>query len=241
LISGGADIAEVAASASAAAESSMVAAANDRAFRESFWLLTQIPLAARSDDYVTALRGLDVLVSDSPTLVEICTACMATVDRHVLVNGGRTDAGEMAQLCAVEALSAVAGREMAGLLGPAAAADETRIALAGLATVAQFSVLAHDFFARLARRYLEYYLSRELPEHAVVSSRFHTLREQHEFERALESHCREAALIMREFAGEWFSKTNYEGGIDLAKASGFAHYAFEKIRAELRVRREAVA
>jgi hypothetical protein len=38
---------------------------------------------------------------------------------------------------------------------------------------------------------------------------------------------------------EWFSKQNYEGGIDQAKAGRFVHTAFAKIRKELRRRRDA--
>jgi hypothetical protein len=44
---------------------------------------------------------------------------------------------------------------------------------------------------------------------------------------------------VKEFSGEWFSKQNYEGGIDQAKAGRFVHVAFEKIRKELRIRRDA--
>lgn len=44
---------------------------------------------------------------------------------------------------------------------------------------------------------------------------------------------------MKEFSGEWFSKHTYEGGITQAKAGGFVHVAFEKIRKEMRIRRNA--
>jgi hypothetical protein len=43
----GVDIDAVAASASDAAETSLQAASNDPAFLHAFWLLTQVPLAAR--------------------------------------------------------------------------------------------------------------------------------------------------------------------------------------------------
>jgi hypothetical protein len=153
----------------------------------------------------------------------------------------RTDAGEMAQLAAVESLSAVAGREIAGLFGASSAAEDARIALAGLATVAQFSVLGQDFFARLTRRYLDYYLSREIAGHVGIQKRFQTLAEHRDFEVALDRHCREAAIILREYAGEWFSKANYERGIDRVGAGHFADYAFTKLRTELARRREIIA
>jgi hypothetical protein len=105
----------------------------------------------------------------------------------------------------------------------------------------QFGVLARDFFARLTRRCLDYFLSRELPNHVGLNARFHSHAEFLDFERALDQHCRETAVIVQTYAGEWFSKNSYEGGIDPKKAGGFADYALEKLRSELRVRHEAHA
>jgi hypothetical protein len=237
LISGGADVGEVAAAASAAAELSMNAAAGDPAVRAAFFLLTQIPLAARKEHFAPELRTLGLKLSDQPSLVEIVSALADAVDRQARSKAGRTDFGEIAQLAATESLNAIAGRELPRLFGTPP--ESVRNVLAGLATVKQFSVLARDFFARLARRHLDYYLSRELPKHVGVNSRFQTLREHKQFEEALDLHCRETSRIIKEFSGEWFSKQNYEGGIDLTKAGGFVHVAFDKIRRELRRRRDA--
>jgi hypothetical protein len=154
-------------------------------------------------------------------------------------SGGRTDLGEMAQLSAAESLNAVAGRELPDLFG--ATPDKAKAALGGLGTVKQFAVLARDFFARLSRRQLSYFLSRELSQHVGVNSRFHTIRDHRDFESALDLHCREASRIIKEFSGEWFSKHTHEGGINEAKAGRFAHVAFEKLREELRHRRDTHA
>jgi hypothetical protein len=237
LISGGVEVGEVAAAASAAAELSMSAAAGDPAVRAAFFLLTQIPLAARKEHFAPELRTLGLKLSDQPSLVEIVSALADAVDRQARSKAGRTDFGEIAQLAATESLNAIAGRELPQLFGTPP--ESVRNVLAGLATVKQFSVLARDFFARLARRHLDYYLSRELPKHVGVNSRFQTLREHKQFEEALDLHCRETSRIIKEFSGEWFSKQNYEGGIDLTKAGGFVHVAFDKIRRELRRRRDA--
>jgi hypothetical protein len=118
---------------------------------------------------------------------------------------------------------------------------EVRAALARLASATHFGVLGHDFFTRLTRRHLDYYLSRELPNHVGATERFRSLREHIAFEEALDRHCREAAEIAREYSGEWFSKHVYEGGIDPAKAGGGLQYAFKKVEDELRVRRERYA
>jgi hypothetical protein len=237
LISGGADVRNIAAAVSAAAERSMIDAAKDPVVRAAVYLLTQIPLAARKDNFVSELRTLGLRVSDRPSLVEIVSALTDAVDRQVRSVGGRTDFSEMVQLAAAESLHAIGGRELPRLFGTTP--EDVRNALGGLGTVKQFSVLARDFFARLTRRHLDYYLSRELSNHVGIGSRFQTVREHKQFEEALDLHCRETARIVKEFSGEWFSKQNYEGGIDQAKAGGFVHVAFDKIRKELRMRRNA--
>ena len=237
LISGGADIDDIAAATSAAAELSMIAAANDPAVRTAFFLLTQIPLAARGERFIPELRALGLKLSDQPSLVEIVSALADAVDRQARRTGARTDFGEMVQLSAAESLNAIAGRELPRLFGTPP--ESVRHALGGLATVRQFAVLARDFFSRLTRRHLDYYLSRELSKHVGINSRFQTIREHKQFQEALDLHCRETSRIIKEFSGQWFSKRNYEGGIDQAKAGGFVHVAFDKIRKELRRRRDA--
>ncbi len=237
LIAGGADVQDIAAATSIAAESSMIDAANDPTVKQAFWLITQIPLAARKENFAIELQKLGLRVGQYPTLMEVTTAMTEAIDRQVVV--GRTDLGEMAQLSASESLNAVAGRELPDLLG--SSPDNAKSALAGLGTAKQFAVLARDFFARLARRQLNYFVSRELPQHVGINSRFHTIREHREFEEALDQHCREASRIIKEFSGEWFSKHIYMGGINENKAGRFAHVAFKKIREELWRRRHADA
>jgi uroporphyrinogen-III synthase len=105
----GADIREVAASAADAAEAGLQGAANDPAFLHAFWLLTQIPLAARGPAFAEDLRRLGLEVSDRPSLMDVAAAFSGAVDRYARHRGGRTDLGEMAQLAAVESLTARVG------------------------------------------------------------------------------------------------------------------------------------
>ncbi len=238
LIANGADVAEIAAATSIAAESQMIDASNDPAVRQAVWLLTQIPAAARQEDFATALKRLGLRVSENPTLVEVVAAMSDAIDRSVSRTGGRTDLGEMAQQSAAESLSAVVGRE-SDLFG--VTPDRIKAILGGLGTEKQFAVLARDFFSRLSRRQLSYFLSRELAQHVGAGQRFHSVREHRDFEAALDLHCREASRIIKEFSGEWFSKHTYEGGITEAKAGRFAHVAFKKLREELQHRRDQVA
>lgn len=95
----------------------MIDASNDPAVKHAVWLLTQIPIAAKQEDFASELRKLGLKVSDHPSLIQVMAAMTEAVDGHVRRVGGRTDLGEMAQLSAPESLNAVAGRELPDLFG----------------------------------------------------------------------------------------------------------------------------
>jgi hypothetical protein len=63
---------------------------NDPAFLHAFWLLTQIPLAARGPAFAEDLRRLGLEVSDQPSLLDVAAAFSGAVDRYARQRGGRT-------------------------------------------------------------------------------------------------------------------------------------------------------
>lgn len=234
----GADVSGVAASAAGAAEASFKGASSDPALLHAFWLLTQIPLAARGPEFAEDLRRLGVEVSDQPSLMDIAAAFSGAVDRFARQHGGRTDLGEMAQFAAVESLSATVGPTLPSLFGPQP--EEVQRALGRLSGGNRFSVLAREFFARLTQRCLDYYLSRELNNHIGPGARFRDDRARSDFDNALAQHCWEASRIVELLAGAWYGKNIYKGeGLTPDSIRRFAPFAFGKIRAELRKRRDA--
>jgi hypothetical protein len=225
LLDAGADTPEIAAATLDAAKRGLEDASLDPALVHSFWLLTQLPLCARSDDFITELNSVGISVSTAPTVFELVGSFADAVDDHVRKTGGRTDLGEMAQMGAAESLTALLRDRTATLFGTTP--DLVRQELAALGTRRQFSILARDFFARLADRYLAYFLSRQ------TSSQFKSVAANREFREALSLHCRQASRIVEEFAGGWYSKANFEGGITPRKAANFIRVALTKLRNEL--------
>jgi hypothetical protein len=232
LIAGGAGAAQVANATITAAERGLSHAADDQGLVDTVWLLLQLPLAARSGRFGEELRACGLTVSDAPGLLEIVGALTDAVDARLPNNRGRTDLGEMAQMAAAETVAAFVGARSQSLFGTAP--EDVRLAFDRLGTVAQFGAFAKDFFARLTNRCLDYFLSRALPYHVGEGQRFTTLAQQAAFSLALETHCREAAVVVERFAGEWFSKTRWEhGGITWRDAADFTHGAMQKLIAEL--------
>jgi hypothetical protein len=225
LLDSEADTSQIAAATLDAAKRGLEHAAKDPALVHSFWLLSQLPLCARRDNFTSELNLLGIPVSSAPTLLELVGGFADAVDDHVRRTGGRTDLGELAQMGAAESLTSLLRERTTNLFGTTP--ELVRYELAGLGTKAQFSILARDFFARLANRYLTYFLSRQ------TSSQFKSVHENREFREALTLHCRQASRIVEEFAGAWYSKTNYEGGITPRKAANFVYVALTKLRKEL--------
>ena len=92
--------------------------------------------------------------------------------------------------------------------------------------------LGQRFFGRFLARFLNFYLSR-VTAASIGSPRLRDLGDVAQFNDALRIHCDQSALIVRDFCGEWFSKTVYREGIDLENTSKFLAVAFRKIRSEL--------
>lgn len=234
LIGAGASTAQVATATINAAEKGLGVAVKDKGVVETIWLLTQLPLAARSEDFVAALRDCGVQVSQSPGLMEIVSAVTEAIDAKMPNNRGRTDLGEMAQMAAAETLTEVIGSRTKGLFGTTP--EDVQHEFSKLATTKQFSTFAKDFFARFTTKCIDYFVSRALTQHVGDGQRFTTLAQQSAFTDALRTHCKEASRIVEEFSGGWFSKTNWEtrGEISRQDIAAFTSYAMTKLTAELK-------
>jgi hypothetical protein len=129
LIARGADVRAIAAATSRAAEESLIAAGRDPIPKHVFFLLSQIPLAARSDSFSGSLRKLGIFIEGPITLAALCSGFMDAVDRLAVSAKDRTDFGELATLSAVEALSAIVGNEQIDLFDGSDSEAELRAAL----------------------------------------------------------------------------------------------------------------
>ena len=235
LMSSGADIAELAAATAFAAETEFKAAQGDPALAWTVWLLTQLPLAARSGQLADKLGGLGFDPSAANSLFNLVAGFTQAVDVHSSGNFRRTDLGEMARLAAAESLSVMVGAGLPTLFN--VTPDDVQRELSKFASKDRFAKLTRDFFARLTQKSLEYYISRELPNHIGPDKPIANISQQIAFRSALECHCREASEIVEIFAGGWFSKANFQGTLTPDAAQHFADYALKKMRDELRARR----
>ena len=83
MIGGGAGTPELAAATMDASQGGLANAAKDPGLVHTVWLLTQVPLAARGENFIAGLRGLGLEVSNSPGLLEVVGAFTGAIDTHL--------------------------------------------------------------------------------------------------------------------------------------------------------------
>ena len=164
-------------------------------------------------------------------MFDLTSEIQAAIDRHVSRSfSGATDLSEMAQQSVGEALMSLTEERTADLFG--GGSNDVRKAVRTLSTKKGFGELGQRFFGRFVGRFLNFYLSRATAA-ALGGPRLPELADVAEFNRALLTHCDQTARIVRDFCGQWYSKTAYEEGINPENASRFLAVAVRKLRSEL--------
>jgi hypothetical protein len=161
---------EIAAAMLTATESGLERAKGDEGLAYSLYLMASLTQAATAQDFATAIGQLGLPPPFAPratpgqkpppaagaaayTVFDLVSGFSAAVDRHLRETRSRTAIGELAQLAASESLSALCSQTSDNLFGESR--ETVRESLRKLGTERGFGILAHDFFARMSRRYLE--------------------------------------------------------------------------------------
>lgn len=211
----------------------------------SFYLLTQITHAARSEDgFVLRLRELGVAPSPlaihstlggdagvADTIYHLVANFTNAVDQRLHSRGTRSDLGEIAVRAATESLTSLCEDRASTLFG--SSQETVQNALYQLSTKSGFAKLSQDFFARMTSGFLIYNLSKELSNHVGPGRRFGDISEHNDFIRGLDQHCRFTASVLEEFSGQWYSKHNFQGGITERKTFGWIGHALDKMKSAL--------
>ena len=245
-------LAQVADATLSASLDGLLRAKGDEGLGDCLYLLAAVVRSAQADDFGAALTGIGVAdVSATPSVGwgDVTVAPAATneepytswelvcgfseaIERRMGDVRCRTDLGEMAQLAAAESLNALCEDKAESLYGSSSLT--VRSSLRGLSTELGFGRLAHEFFARLTSRYLQYHLSRELSNHVGSGRRFATVDDHNGFLTALDRHCRVTARHLRTYSAEWFGKLSFLDDWSPERARGFTAHAVDKLRDALR-------
>ncbi len=226
-----ASIGSIAAESLEAARKGLDKANQDPGVRYTFYLMTQVALASRSTHWEGALAKHDIHLSDDSTIFDLTAQVQDAIDRYVSKHSsGATDLSEIAQQSAGEAITSLAGSRSGSLFGASSA--DVQNAIRSLSTKKGFGDLGQRFFGRFIARFLNFYLSR-ITASTLGGPRMRDLGDIAEFNSSLRAHCDQSAWIVRDFCGQWYTKTEYQEGIDLKNASRFVAVAMKKLRSEL--------
>jgi hypothetical protein len=113
-----ADVAAIAAKTLDAAQKGLDLAVDDPGVRYTFYLLTQLALAARSADWEAALGKHGIRLAKDSTVFDFTAEVHDAIDRHLRQHPSRaTDLSEIAQQSAGEAITSLVGSRSESLFG----------------------------------------------------------------------------------------------------------------------------
>jgi hypothetical protein len=218
-----------------AAERQLRELASREEFSFPFWLLVRLTWASRSDNFVGALNelGLDATPATSGLAF---VSMVADRVRDELARAGESDAfTALASLALNRTLNAEFRSGQFGLFQSTTA--DLQGQLRQLSKQSQFERLAQRYFGDFLGRTLTYFLDREAANSlATGPGGLASVSDTQELLAAVERHAHQSAVIMRKFAGDWYSKHQWEsrGEISREETHGFVAQALRKLRSELR-------
>jgi hypothetical protein len=223
----------IAASVAFAAQRRLQELAHDPGFGYPLWLLTRITWSARSDDFAGDLSRLGINLPANVTPLGAIASLTDHVRSEMNTWPERDHFTELSLQAFRQALTETVAQQGASLF-EGSAADVQR-AFRDFSTPTRFGELARRFFAAFMSRALLSFVDRELPSHIGVGKRFEDQAASSEFQRELNRHVWQTAYIVEDFAGDWYSKHNWEskGEITPPETQQFLAIALRKLRSEL--------
>lgn len=229
LTAGSGDISQLAGATVRASANALRAGVKDGGLAFIFYFLTQLALSARGKEPREALSDLGLKLPRDPTHLDLTIEVHRVIDDHFRLANQKSDVAEIAQLAIGETLSDFFRSQPRDLF----AASEAQLFrdLHRLGTQKSFGEVSRHFFANFMGRLLGFYLSKfVLPggRQRLVNS----AEDLTQFNSALRHHTYQRAAIIHEFAEKWFSKTEFEKGIDPKNTRRFVAYAVKKLESE---------
>ena len=228
------DSAAVATATGAGARARITGLKRDPSLGYCFWLLTRLASAARRPDFTDAVGLLGIDVAGSDSVLGFVSLVGDQVRDEVRRHPESGPFGDLAADALTRALTETVGTEGRSLFG--SSVDDLERALRKHSTPDRFAVVAQRFFGDLVARTLRFYVGKELPKH-VGTGAVADIDESARFVEDLDVYARQVAVIVEDYAAQWFSKWDHktDGAIDRHQAQAFVSLAVTKLRDELTV------
>ncbi len=133
------DVAQIAYEILIAGEGGLAEATNDPGLQSTVYLLTQIVLSARQEDWQAGLAAIGLKLDKDASVFDLTGEVQRVIDEDVRRHGRPTTVGEIARQAAGEALAELTRDEAISLFG--SGRDEVQQAVKKLSTKAGFAKL----------------------------------------------------------------------------------------------------
>ncbi len=229
------DPAAIAAITAKAAHEGLDLAKYDPGVAHVIYLFIKTILSAKSKHFTQKLKYLGMEISSAGSLLDVIGEFDKAIDAQLLKARHRSDLAEMARMSAIDTLTEICQQQTKSLFGNDI--QQTKVFLKKYTSKKLFGIAGRRFFGKFLYRFLDYHLSRELANHVGPNRTHSTIQECREFKIALEKHCIETTLIIKDFGGAWPLLTEFRGGITAETVrTKFVPIAFQKIQSELEKR-----
>lgn len=222
---------EIAAETAKAAKDFFIQKRFDPSLAFSYWLLTQITYRAKQDDYISALRKIDLDISKVKNSFDFVGQVANFSKNQIKERGESFPISDIAQLALREVLTESVGEVSKSLFGTTL--DDIRGACRRYSSPGQFSKLARLYFSKVFTRGLKFLIDKESANNVGIGEKFENVFDLSDFNTALEAYCYQSAKIVEKFAEGWYSKRNWQGDISEKDAQGFVAVAVDKFQAEI--------
>lgn len=240
LSAGDVSVDELANKVADACDKSFEKASDDPAFQHTMELMFMIPMAAQKDDLRAALSEIGLHVPENPSRTDIIGAFAKAIEGKSIQ--AQSDLYPLSKNAGIAVLNEFLSQEP-----PAPQMDffaepksDVHRNLEKLAAPVGFADLTQNYFARLAKDNIRYFMERELPAHVGQNGNYKSIPDLSVFDRGVDHHCKEGSFIMREFAETWYPKLRYHSDKPVSSKDirSFAYVAVQKMRKELHKRNQ---
>lgn len=202
----------------------------DEGLQYSFYLLSQLILKSKTDNWYKELSHLGLNINEKSTALDVEIELHSAIDDYCEANNIHSDISEIAQKAVGSTLSNLVLENSASLFNDHA--TDIKVALKRYSTVKGFSEVGQKFFGSFLSKYLNFYLSR-ISASTLGRGLITKVNDISNFNHSFENHCYQSAKIIKEFTGEWISKTEFEQGVNQENIGRFLVVSIKKIQAEL--------
>lgn len=224
--------ATIAAYTTKAAHEGLELAKRDSGLANIIHLFMKTLLASKHKNFTGELQRFGMKLAGNASMLDVIGEFDKAADGRLQKGQHRSDLAEMARHSAVDTLTEICLLETKSLFGNDI--QQTQTFFKKHASPKQFGIVGRRFFGKFLYRFLDYHLSRELANHVGLNRTYDTIRECRDFKIALERHCLETAIIIKDFTGAWPSVAEFRGGLTAEKIrTQFVPVAFTKIQSEL--------